>query len=58
MVRNQKIKFIRNLFTRGFCKPEEIQSIEIDDKRDYLIILFSLRVLNQRISKFFKVYKK
>ena len=57
---NQKIKFIKNLFTRGFCDPSIIKKIQVNDKRDYLVIHFSINPINNRFgqSKFYKVYKK
>jgi hypothetical protein len=58
-IQSQKIKFIKNLFTHGFCNIEEIEKIKVRDKRDYLVILFSLKdIHNVCESKFYKVYKK
>jgi len=58
-IANQKIKFIKNLFTHGFCDPSIIKKIQVNDKRDYLVIHFSINAIDRfEQSKFYKVYKK
>lgn len=59
-IRNQKIKFLKNLFTKGFCNPNNIKKIQVKERVDYIIINFilDLHINNKRDSTFYKVYKK